>query len=218
MEMAKFSTSAMFFASISDLYIGGDTGAKSKDSNTETNGNNLRSNADSNETVEAITRILNSYALPAVSFQQKAESDSHVFLSAYASVGYVTTHSENENATLSDSVRERRDNILYVPLGVEIGIGIDNIPIAGYLIRSFDLLLAPFDFAYPWQQQNSSAEESFDLEDIWAPSAVLSVGLNKFPIAFGYGYQQTRYDDTRGAYNDREFWFIGIDMPLYRIY
>ena len=80
-------------------------------------------------------------------------------------------------------------------------------------------MLSPFDFAYPWQQQSDSAEESFTLDDIWAPSLAVSLSFKKeYPVVLGYGFQQTSYDDARGTYNDRRFWFIGIEMPLYRHY
>ena len=203
-EIDKFTTGAMFFASVSDVYKRG-IGTTDSDSNSTKN-------------EEAIAEILSSYALPVVSFRQKAESGSHIFLSAYASfstyhLGIDYTDDDDAIAT-SDSVRDQPDNFLHVPLGVEIGYGLGD----DCWFRSVDLLLSAFDFAYPWQQQSSGSEESFSLDDIWAPSIVGSFSLNIAPIVVGYGYQETRYDETRNAFNDRRFWFVGIDMPLYRFY
>ena len=219
-EIDKFTTGAMFFASVSDVYKRG-IGTTDSDSNSTKN-------------EEAIAEILSSYALPVVSFRQKAERGSHIFISAYASFGFeVDYYDDDENAHLTDSVRQRSSSLLYVPVGVEIGknitLGVCDpeytgnwffdpvlfiIPCAG----SMDIMLSPFDFAYPWQQQSDSAEESFTLDDIWAPSVAVSLSSRKYPVVLGHGFQQTRYDDARGTYNDRRFWFLGIEMPLYRLY
>ena len=163
-EIDKFTTGAMFFASVSDVYKRG-IGTTDSDSNSTKN-------------EEAIAEILSSYALPVVSFRQKAESGSHIFLSAYASfstyhLGIDYTDDDDAIAT-SDSVRDQPDNFLHVPLGVEIGYGLGD----DCWFRSVDLLLSAFDFAYPWQQQSSGSEESFSLDDIWAPSIVGSFSLN----------------------------------------
>ena len=198
-KINKLTTGAMFFASVSDVYKRG-VGTTVVDSNSTKN-------------EEAIAEILSSYALPVVSFRRKAESGSHIFLSAYATYS-VNDYVDNKDSTSTDSVRERPNSSLYVPLGVEIGYGLGD----DCCFRSIDLLLSAFDFAYPWQQQSSSSEESFSLDDIWAPSIVGSVSFNSVPIVLGIGYQETRYDEARNAFNDRRFWFVGIDMPLYRFY
>ena len=199
-EINKLTTGAMFFASVSDVYKRG-IGTTDSDSNSTKN-------------EEAIAEILSSYALPVVSFRRKAESGSHIFLSAYATYS-VNDYVDNKDSTSTDSVRERPNSSLYVPLGVEIGYGLGD----DCCFRSIDLLLSAFDFAYPWQQQSSSSEESFSLDDIWAPSIVGSVSFfENVPIVVGIGYQETRYDESRNAFNDRRFLFVGIDMPLYRFY
>ena len=198
-EINKLTTGAMFFASVSDVYKRG-VGTTGVDSNSTKN-------------EEAIAEILSSYALPVVSFRRKAESGSHIFLSAYATYS-VNDYVDNKDSTSTDSVRERPNSSLYVPLGVEIGYGLGD----DCCFRSIDLLLSAFDFAYPWQQQSSGSEESFSLDDIWAPSIVGSVSFNSVPIVLGIGYQETRYDEARNAFNDRRFLFVGIDMPLYRFY
>ena len=199
-KINKLTTGAMFFASVSDVYKRG-VGTTGVDSNSTKN-------------EEAIAEILSSYALPVVSFRRKAESGSHIFLSAYATYS-VNDYVDNKDSTSTDSVRERPNSSLYVPLGVEIGYGLGD----DCCFRSIDLLLSAFDFAYPWQQQSSSSEESFSLDDIWAPSIVGSVSFfENVPIVVGIGYQETRYDESRNAFNDRRFLFVGIDMPLYRFY
>ena len=218
-KIKKLTLGAMFFASLSDVHKN-EFDTKDDD-------------PDSNKNEEAIAEILSSYALPVVSFRQKAERGSHIFISAYASFGFEVDYYDDENANLADSVRERSRDLLYVPVGVEIGknitLGVCDpeytgnwffdsvlfiIPCAG----SMDIMLSPFDFAYPWQQQSDSAEESFTLDDIWAPSVAVSLSSRKYPVVLGHGFQQTRYDDARGTYNDRRFWFLGIEMPLYRLY
>ena len=200
-KINKLTTGAMFFASVSDVYKRG-VGTTGVDSNSTKN-------------EEAIAEILSSYALPVVSFRRKAESGSHIFLSAYATYS-VNDYVDNKDSTSTDSVRERPNSSLYVPLGVEIGYGFgSDFP----CLRSIDLLVSAFDFAYPWQQQSSSSEESFSLDDIWAPSIVGSFSFfENVPIVVGIGYQETRYDEARNAFNDRRFLFVGIDMPLYRFY
>ena len=223
----KLTLGAMFFASLSDVHK---NGFDTKDDDP-----------DSNKNEEAIAEILSSYALPVVSFRQKAEPRSHIFLSAYAThsisvkiensakietmhfdidASISSTYLDDKDNTSADSVRERPNSFLYVPIGIEIGIGSSRIPLIRCIpgIRSFDFLVAPFDFAYPWQQQSSSSEESFSLDDIWAPSIVGSVSFKTVPIVAGIGYQETRYDEIRNAFNDRRFWFVGIDMPLYSFY
>ena len=103
----------MFFASLSDVYKEG-LSAKGDDLNSTKN-------------EEAIAGILSSYALPVVSFRQKAERGSHIFISAYASFGFeVDYYDDDENAHLTDSVRQRSSSLLYVPVGVEIGRGINK--------------------------------------------------------------------------------------------
>lgn len=171
----RLNRAVMFFASIAD--------AKDKD---------------------AVKSILNSYALPKVSFNEKRKYGSSFFISSY--FGYAAADSEIYN-----SVEQEVNSGLFVPIGIEYNYGLKE---AG----SLSVMLSPIDMGYPVNLKLNGIEDDVDFDEIVAPSITLAYGFKNYPINIGLGYQRGRNLADVNKAEERILLFVSFDMPLFRLY
>ncbi len=170
-EIEQLSRTLMFFAQISD----------SKDG-------------------AQVTKVLEAYTVPAVSFMAKREPGAHVNLTAYLGVGGGFNYS-------IDPAPEERTSI-YAPIGLEWTWGRDR-------GDSVSVMIAPVDFGYPITQRLNGNDSDAQLSDVFAPSVAVAYGWKAVPVTLGVAYQQGRYLSTSSKMESRWLAFVGFDMPLW---
>lgn len=156
------------------------------------------------EDKDGVKSILKTYTMPAVSFAEKRKFGTSYFISSYLAYAAVATDTHRSTESSSSSG-------LFVPVGVEFNYGLAR-------GQSISLLLSPIDMAYPINLKINGSEDKVDINEIFAPSAALALGLKNYPLNFGLGYQRGRVLEDVNKAEERFLLFVSFDMPLFRLY
>ncbi|MCK9418239.1 MAG: hypothetical protein M0R70_02535 [Nitrospirae bacterium] len=149
--------------------------------------------------------VLNAYMLPPVSFAVKREKyRNHILISSY--LGYLFGEVRN-----SQDFGDKDKHGIYAPIGLEYshGFGCGS---------SMSFMIAPFDFGNPINLKLNGINKNVDLNEIVAPSFLVSYDVAKYPLSIGVAYQKGRKSETTSATEERLFLFVGFDMPLFTLY
>jgi hypothetical protein len=152
-----------------------------------------------------VQEILTAYTLPPVNFGVKREPhEGHFLVNSY--FGYSYGKVDDTNA-----FGDENKHGIYAPVGLEYSKGTKG---GG----SLNLMISPFDFGYPISLKLNGVEQDVALEDVVAPSLLLSYGLPNYPLAIGIAYQKGRTDEQLNQTEKRILFVIAFDMPLLTLY
>ncbi len=143
--------------------------------------------------------------MPAVSYYAKREAGRHFMVTSYLGTNYSLGKSDFDNSTNLN---------IYAPIGLEYSFGWWNMK----YMDSLSIMVAPFDFGYPVSLKLNGIEEDVELDELVAPSLTISAGVKDLPITYGFGYQKgVKIKDTDEEEN-RVFFFVAFDMPLFDLF
>ncbi len=156
---------------------------------------------------DQVYTLLKQTAMPAVSFGVKRQAgENHGFLTAYfgGTIGREHRNHGEEN---------RNYATFSVPVGLEFSRGIQG-------HGAINLMLAPFDLAYPISLQlyQKDEEEEVEVEDIFAPGIYLTYGRKDLPVVMGASYTVGRGIRTGNQENDHIGVFFGLELPLFSLF
>ena len=149
---------------------------------------------------ETVTAILNAYTTQPVSFFDKRKPESHWLISSKLGVNAF-------NKTVSADDEDDSFGI-FAPIGLEYSRGIGG-------QDSISIMVAPFDFGHPVSLKLNGIEEDVELDEIIAPSIIISYGFKKAPVELGIGYQFGRKIDQTNQTDEILFLHLSFDMPLW---
>jgi hypothetical protein len=134
--------------------------------------------------------LLNSIALPPVSFMAKRDGRVHILINSY--IGY--------------SCNLNYQNGMVGLIDIELSFMCKN----NFVTSIF---VSPLDFTNPIVNELNNGSEEFKYLDVFSISYGISFGLKKLPIAIGI-----KFIPSQEEFLEQIMPFIGIDLPLFPIY
>lgn len=155
------------------------------------------------QSVSQAKSVMSQLAIAPVSFSVKRDPGvNKLMLSAYFGAA----------GGIEYSGKSRGYGGLTVPVGLEYTKGLPD------QYGSLSLMFAPLDLANPVNQNINKRAATAEFKDIFSPGVYLSYGFKELPLICGVGYSHGPSLTVAGGNRGRGLLFIGLDMPLIKLF